>query len=84
MRAFFVCRARIAAGNGAQESMQPTRGMMLVEHDVEAELVGDDVLVEIAIVEVGADLRIEQPVRDRHPRVLASSPAAGDPDMAFP
>ena len=31
------------------------RRMMLVEHDVEAELVGDAVLVEIAVVEVGAD-----------------------------
>src|SRR5262245_41082277 len=43
---------------------------MLVEHDVEAELVGNDVLVEIAVVEVGADLGIEQAARDRHPRVL--------------
>jgi hypothetical protein len=43
---------------------------MLVEHDVEAELVGDAVLVEIAVVEVGADLRIEQAVRDGDARVL--------------
>jgi hypothetical protein len=44
--------------------------MVLIEHDVEAELVGDAVLVEITVVEVGADFRIEQAVRDRHPRIL--------------
>src|SRR5262249_1690331 len=46
------------------------RGMVLVEHDVEAELVCDAVLVEIAVVELGAALGIEQRVRYRDAGVL--------------
>jgi hypothetical protein len=41
--------------------------MVLVEHVVEAELVGDDVLVEISVVEIGADLRVEVLARQAHP-----------------
>src|SRR6476660_3189669 len=41
--------------------------MMLVDHVMETEIVGDHVLVEIPVVEVGADLRIVVPTRQRHP-----------------
>ena len=44
--------------------------MVLVHHVVEAELVGDDVFVEVAVVEVCPDLRIEDPARDRHPHAV--------------
>jgi hypothetical protein len=40
---------------------------MLVEHDVQPELVGDQMLVKITVVEVGADLGILELARDRHP-----------------
>ena len=37
--------------------------MMLVDHDVEAELVGEQPLVVIAVEQVGRDFRIELAVR---------------------
>ena len=40
------------------------RRMMLVCHDVDAELVAQRPFVEIAVIEVGPDLRVEEPVRD--------------------
>ncbi len=40
------------------------RGLvMLVEHQVEAELVGEQIFVVIAMEQIGRDLRIERPVR---------------------
>jgi hypothetical protein len=45
--------------------------MMLVEHEIEAELVGDAIFVEVTVIEIGADLRIEIAVQDRH-RVFLS------------
>jgi hypothetical protein len=36
---------------------------MLVEHQVEPELVGEQILVVIAMKQIGRDLRIERPVR---------------------
>src|SRR5579871_923475 len=40
--------------------------MMLVEHDVEAELVGELILVVIAMKQVGGDARIAFAVREDH------------------
>src|SRR5437867_2530612 len=37
--------------------------MVLVDHQVEAELVGQQELVVIAVIEIGRDLRIERAVR---------------------
>jgi len=42
--------------------------MMLVEHDVEAELVAELPLVVIAMEQVGGDARIALSVRERHPQ----------------
>jgi len=39
---------------------------MLVDHVMEAEIIGDHVFVEISVVEVGPDLRIVMPARQRH------------------
>ena len=41
--------------------------MMLVEHQVEAKIVGDDVFIEIAVVQIGADLRIEEGIGKADP-----------------
>ena len=46
---------RVGAGRGR---------VMLVGHDVDAELVAQRPLVEIAVIEVGADFRVEQPAGD--------------------
>src|SRR5271155_3497274 len=40
---------------------------MIVGHDVDAKLVAQRPFVEIAMVEIGADLRVEQPVGDDDP-----------------
>ena len=63
MRPFLVWRARMAAESGTA-TFEARRGLVvLVDHQIEAELVGNDVFVEIAVVEIGADLRIEDAVR---------------------
>ena len=54
-------RAGVEAGRGL---------MVLVDHHVEAGVVGFQVLVEIAVIEVRADPGIIEPVRDRHPHVV--------------
>ena len=41
--------------------------VVLVGHDVDAELVAQRPLVEIAVIEIGADLRVEEPARDCDP-----------------
>ena len=41
--------------------------MMLVDHAVEADLVGQHILVEIHVVEPGTDLRVVDPVRQIDP-----------------
>ena len=51
-------RGDVGAGGGL---------VMLVEHDVEAELVGEHVLVEVAMVEVRADLGIIVLAGNAHP-----------------
>ena len=48
--------------------VEARRGLvMLVDHMMEAEIIGDHVFVEISVVEVGPDLRIVMPARQRHP-----------------
>ena len=43
------------------------RLVMFVEHQVEAKIVGDDVFIEIAVVQIGADLGIEDGVGQADP-----------------
>ena len=41
--------------------------MMLVEHDIEAQLVGKHMLIQIALVQIGADLRVIKTIGNTHP-----------------
>ena len=50
-------RGRIDAGGGL---------VMLVEHDLQPLVLGEQPLVEVAMIEIGADARIVVPVRQRH------------------
>ena len=48
--------------------VQAGRGLVvLVDHAVQAELVGQQVLVEIHVVEIGPDLRVVVPARQAEP-----------------
>ncbi len=40
---------------------------MLVEHDIEAQLVGQHMLVQVALVKIGADLWVVKTIGDTHP-----------------
>ena len=64
-------RRRIDAGRGL---------VMLIEHDVEAFVLGEQPFVEIAMVQIGSDARIVMPVRQRNPDGIRTSrpAAAGD------
>ena len=70
---FLVSRARIAIG--IADRGRTGRGrMVLVDHDVDAELVTQRPFVEIAVVEIGAEFRIVNATRNNVAEELLSLP----------
>ena len=53
-------RGRVHAGGGL---------VMLIQHQVEAEIVSEQILIVIAVKQIGRDLRVERPVRQIDPQI---------------